>query len=125
MAEKLIMAGGIYNLFFLVFHLLFWKLFDWKNDLASLSFVNKAIMQVLNLCLTFAFFIFGVLSLVYPTQMVQTELGRAMVGMIAVFWLLRAIEQAVFFKLRHWSSWVFLIIFAAGTCLYGIVLFLP
>ncbi len=124
MAEKLIMAGGIYHFFFAVFHLLFWKLFDWKNNLASLSSVNKAIMQVLNLCLTFVFFIFGLLSLVYPVQMVQTELGQTLVWMIAVFWLFRAVEQVVFFKLRHWSSWVFLFIFAGGVSLYGTVLFL-
>ena len=120
--EILILIGGVYNLFFAVFHLLFWRIFDWKNDLASLTFLNRAIMQVLNLCLTFVFFIFGSLSLVHPGQMIGTSLGRMLTGLIAVFWLLRAVEQVLFFKLEKWVSWVFLFVFLIGVCLYGLAL---
>ena len=122
MRESLIVAGGIYNLFFAVFHLLFWRIFDWKNDLASLTFLNRAIMQVLNLCLAFVFVIFGMLSLLYPGQLVETELGRTLTGLISVFWFLRAIEQIVFFKLKNWISWVFMFAFLVGTGLYSVVL---
>lgn len=123
MSESLLLIGGVYNLLFAIFHLLFWRIFDWKQDLASLTSINRAIMQVLNLCLTFVFIIFGVLSLMYPAQMVETELGRTLTGMIAIFWLLRAVEQAVFFKLKNWISWVFLFIFLGGAGLYGLIPF--
>ena len=46
MSETLLIIGGIYNLLFAFFHLLFWKIFDWKTDLASLTSVNRAIMQI-------------------------------------------------------------------------------
>lgn len=85
MRESLIIAVGIYNLFFAVFHLLFWRIFDWKIDLASLAFLNRAIMQVSNLCLAFVFIIFGVLSLLYPGQLVETELGSTLTGLISAF----------------------------------------
>lgn len=122
MAETLLRIGGIYNLLFVVFHLFFWKLFDWKNDLASLTSINRAVMQVLNLCLTYVFIVFGLLSLLYPDQMAGTELGRALTGSIAVFWFLRALEQIVFFKLKNWISWAFLAAFLVGTSLYGAAL---
>jgi hypothetical protein len=123
MSETLLLLGGIYNLLFAVFHLLFWRIFNWKEDLASLTSLNRAIMQVLNLCLTFVFVIFGVVSLLYPAQMVGTELGRALTVMIAFFWFLRAVEQVIFFKLKNWVSWTFLLVFIGGGVLYGLVPF--
>lgn len=122
MDETLLVIGGIYNLLFAVFHLLFWKIFDWKRDLASLTAVNRAIIQVLNLCLTFVFIIFGIISLLYPEQMLGTNLGQTLTGLIAVFWFLRVIEQIIFFKLENWISWTFLIVFLIGTGLYSVIL---
>ena len=71
-------------------------------------------MQVMNLSLAFAFIIFGSLSLLFPQQIVETELGRALTGMITTFWLLRAFEQAIFFKLKHWLSRLFTLVFLMG-----------
>jgi hypothetical protein len=122
MSETLLIIGGIYNLLFAIFHLLFWRIFDWKNDLASLTSVNRAIMQVINLCLTFVFIVFGVLSLLHPKQIIGTELGQTLTGLIAIFWFLRAIEQIVFFKLKNWISWAFLLVFLIGTGLYSALL---
>ena len=122
MDEILLLIGGIYNLLFAVFHLLFWKIFDLKNDLALLTLVNRAIMQVINLCLTFVFIIFGVISLLHPNQMIGTDLGQTLIFLIAVFWFLRATEQIIFFKLNNWISWAFLFIFLIGTGLYGVIL---
>ena len=122
MSDVLLLIGAIYNLAFIVFHLLFWRIFDWRNDLVSLTATNRAIMQVLNLSLSFAFIIFGTLSFLFPQQMVETELGRALTGMIAAFWLLRAFEQIVFFKLKHWLSQLFTLVFLVGAGLYGLIL---
>lgn len=56
-AKSMILAGGVYHVAFAIFHLIFWKLFRWKEDLASLSVINQAVMQILNLCLTVVFLI--------------------------------------------------------------------
>ncbi len=125
MNETLLIVGGIYKLSFAVFHLLFWKIFDWKIDLPRLKLVNRAIVQVLNLCLTFVFIAFGVLSLLYSAEMAQTDLGRALISVAALFWLLRAVEQIVFFGLKSWISSAFLIVFIGGFCLYSMALFIP
>ena len=122
MDEILLLIGGIYNLLFAVFHLLFWKIFDWKNDLALLTLVNRAIMQVINLCLTFVFIIFGVISLLHPNQMIGTDLGRTLIFLIAIFWFLRAVEQIIFFKMKNWLSWAFFFVFLIGAWLYSAIL---
>lgn len=77
-------------------------------------------MQVLNLSLTFAFVIFGYVSLFHSRELLETALGHSLLVLISLFWLLRAIEQIVFFKLKHWGSAVFLTVFLSGAMLYGI-----
>ncbi|HZX31074.1 MAG TPA: hypothetical protein VFF03_06960 [Rhodocyclaceae bacterium] len=119
-AETLLFAGGAFNLAFAIFHLLFWRLFAWKEELARLSFINRAIVQVLNLCLTFSFALFAYISFAHPQALLATALGHTLLGGVAVFWLLRAAYQIVFFKLRHWVSWAFLGAFIGGSALYGL-----
>ncbi|NIS38994.1 hypothetical protein GWN91_07695, partial [Candidatus Saccharibacteria bacterium] len=97
MAEILIKVGGVFSLAFAIFHALFWRIFNWKNDLRSLTWMNRSIMQVLNLCLMFAFIIFAYVSLFHTYEMLSMPLGKTLLVLIALFWLARAIEQVVFF----------------------------
>jgi hypothetical protein len=119
---NIVVIGGIYNIGFAVFHLLFWKLFRWREDLASLTSLNRAVMQILNLCLTFAFVLFAFVSLFHSVEMVSTALGRSLLLLIAIFWFLRAVEQIVFFGLRRVVSVVLFLIFIAGFALYTLPL---
>lgn len=118
--ETLIKAGGIYNIALVVFHLLFWRIFNWKEDLRSLSFLNRAVMQVVNLSLTMVFVLFAYLSLAHSDELLTTPLGNSLLIFMALFWLARSAMQAMFFKLEHWSSVAFLFFFLAGAVLYGI-----
>ena len=116
----LIKAGGIYNFALVIFHLMFWRLFNWPEDLRSLSILNRATMQVMNLSLAIVFLVFAYLSLVHTAQLYSTTLGRALLLSIAVLFMLRAILQVVFFRLQHWISVAFLVFFLVGGVLYGI-----
>lgn len=120
MDETLIRAGGVFHFALVVFHLLFWRLFDWNTDLRSLSVINRAVVPVLNLSLTFLFALFGFLSLFHSRELSTTGLGRSLLVGLALFWAARAMQQIVFFKLRHWMSWVFLLIFSGGAVLYAV-----
>lgn len=121
-AEAMILAGGVFSAAFAVFHLFFWKLFRWKTELAKLTALNRAIVQVLNLCLTFVFVIFAYVSFAHTQELLGTELGRALLLLIALFWFLRALEQIVFFGIRKAVSVVFFLLFLAGGCLYALPL---
>ena len=120
MMETLIKIGGMYNIILVVFHLLFWRIFNWKEDLRSLSFLNRAIMQVVNLSLTFVFVIFAYISLIHSEELLITSLGRSLLVFIALFWFARSAMQVVFFKLKNWRSIAFLFFFLVGGVLYGI-----
>lgn len=91
-ARAALFAVGIYHLGFALFHLGFWKLFRWKEELARLGHVNRAIMQALNVCFTYLAFGFAVLAFAYPQS-----LGAPVLGMLAGLWVLRAALQVVCF----------------------------
>jgi len=116
----MIKAGGIYNIVLVIFHLLFWRIFNWQEDLRSLTFLNRAIMPVLNISLTIVFVIFGYISLVHAEELLSTSLGQSLLVLMAIFWFARSVEQVVFFKLKHWPSWAFLAFFLLGTMLYAV-----
>lgn len=120
-----IIIGGFFALAFFVFHIFFWRLFDWKKDLSSLSPVNRAVMQILNLCLMIVFLIFAYVSIFHAGELLTTGLGRAILAGIALVWFLRAIMQIVFFGLRNAVSIAFFMIFLIGTGLYLLPLLAP
>lgn len=120
MNEILIISGGIFNIAFAVFHLLFWKIFNWQSDLRNLTFINRNIMQILNLCLTFTFLIFAYLSLFHTEELLSTSLGHSILVLISIFWLLRALEQVWFFTLKKSVSIAFFVFFLFGATIYAI-----
>jgi len=121
--KQLLIAGSIYNLAFAIFHVLFWKIFKWKAQLSKLDYINRSIMQVLNLCLTFCFLIFSYISFFHTSALIETNLGNTILAGISIFWLFRAIEQVLFFKFKHWCSVILLLIFICGSVIYAIPLF--
>ena len=118
LSEISLFAGGIFNLGFTIFHLFFWKLFDWKKDLAFLTPVNRSVMQILNLCLTFMIFMMAYVSLFLPREMLTTNLGRHLLVAFAIFWFLRMLEQILIFEVRNKLSVIFTLIFLLGSILY-------
>jgi hypothetical protein len=121
LSETLIRIGGIYNLGFVIFHLLFWRLFRWKEDLTSLTAINRSIIQILNLCLTFMFLLMAYISIIHATEMVLAPLGKTLSVAFALFWFLRMVEQVVFFGIKNRVSLLLTVAFLAG----GIIYLLP
>lgn len=116
--ESLLYIGGFFNLGFAIFHLFFWRIFDWRNDLKSIRYVNRAIMQILNLCLTLIFFIFAYISFAYPYDLLITRIGRAILISISLFWFLRGFMQLAFFGLKNKISVLLFVLFLLGGFIY-------
>ena len=116
--KRLVQIGGVINLLFAAFHLSFWKLFNWQQSLAVLSSDDRAVMQVLNIHTAYVLVVFAILSFVFSSEMSASKLGR-MVGMsIAGFWILRAVNEAVFWDLSSVRSWVLIVVCLVIAALY-------
>ncbi|MEO6725817.1 MAG: hypothetical protein ABIU20_09690 [Blastocatellia bacterium] len=116
-AATLIKIGGIANIGWFVFHCFFWRLFNWGSQLKRLNDTNRGVMQVLNLCLSFIFLIFAAVSLLYAEELCNSGLGRVMLIGIGGFWILRLIEQPIFFGVSRISN-LFSLLFAATAACY-------
>jgi hypothetical protein len=120
LAAALLIAAGLFNLAFALFHLFFWPLFNWAQELPRLSVANRGIVPVLNICLTYVFALTAALLLLLPLQVAGTELGRLLLVAGSGFWLLRAILQPIFFPLRHPLSATLFGVFILGTILHAL-----
>jgi len=116
--STLLSIAGYHCIAFAIFHTLFWKLFRWKADLQRLSDINRAVMQVLNLCLTFVFLFMGIAVLLYQSDFLGTKLGTFLLVSMAIFWILRAAEQIIFFEVKNIVSLFLLGIFLIGSGLF-------
>ena len=116
--KTLIYIGGIYHIGFAVFHIFFWKLFDWKRDLSSLTFINRNVMQILNLRLIFAGLIVAYISFFHAGDLLTSGIGKVLLIAIALFWFGRAIEQIIFFGLRNKISNAMFALFLLGAVIY-------
>lgn len=120
--KNLIYIGGFYCLIFAIFHLAFWKLFDWKNDLPKLKSVNRGVMQVLNLRLTYVFIVVAFISFFFAEDLINTKLGNVILGAVSIFAVMRAIEQLIFWKIEKIGV-AFFFIFLIGAGIFAIPLF--
>ncbi len=108
---------------FAIFHLAFWKLFDWKRELPKLKPVNRGVLQVLNLRLTYVFLVVAFISFFFADDLLNTNLGKVILGATSLFALMRAIEQAIFWKFGKIGA-IFFVIFLVGAGIYAAPFFI-
>src|SRR5262245_26848170 len=89
-------AGAVYPAL-AVFHLAFWRLFRWREELARLGRLNRGAMQILNLFVTGVFAVAAYLCFAHARDLAGTALGHALLVGLAFLWLTRAAEQVWFF----------------------------
>ena len=105
---------GIYNLAFAIFHLFFWKIFKWKEDLRKNSVGNRAVIQILNIRLIYIFLLMAFIYFVYPQQLMETELGLVLLIGFLGFWVGRTVEQFIFLRIKSKMVTILTIIFFFG-----------
>lgn len=118
--STIIIICGVYSLLLALFHLCFWKLFNWRGELAKLNFANRGIMQILNIQLTCYFLCTAYICFAFPAELVTTNLGQAFLVSNVVFWLLRTVLQFVFLRANHVVIHLLTLIFFAGAVLFAI-----
>jgi len=121
-SEVLIALCGLHSLAFGVFHLAFWKLFDWPRALAKTTAATRAVTQILNLRLTYVFFCVAALCFLLPTDLLATRLGHAILAGMSLFWVGRTIEQFVFVRIDHPLVHALTAAFIVGAVLFALPL---
>ena len=114
----LVASGGL-DLAFALFHLAFWRLFDWPDRLLPAGRLNAAITQTLNAMLAFVFGAYGA-GLIWQSLGASAGAGSWLLPLAgAAFWTLRFGLQIVWFDLRPVASRAIAAIFALAAVLHA------
>ncbi len=117
-----IYAGGFFSLCFGVFHLFFWRLLNWKEQLPKLSSLNRGVVQILNLRLIYVFLFVAILCFMFPVELLETEMGHFILLGCSFFWLGRFLEQFLFFNHKDRILQLLTVVFGVGALLFLIPL---
>lgn len=85
-------------------HVIFPKYFKWKEELRSLSLINKQMMEIHTLFIAITVLFMGVLCISSAAEIVETPLGRKIAFGFGVFWLLRLVIQFVGYSSKLWKG---------------------
>ena len=85
-------------------HIVFPKYFNWKDELAGLSIINKQIMMIHTLFIAIAVLLIGVLCLHSPEELITTDLGRTISFGLGLFWLVRLLVQFFGYSSKLWKG---------------------
>ncbi len=121
-AEVLIRIAGLHSLAFALFHLAFWRIFRWRDTLRDATVANRAILQILNLRLTYVLLGVAVLCFAFTAELHGTALGRALLLGMSLFWAGRTIEQWVFLRINRPFVRVLTALFVLGAVLFALPL---
>lgn len=111
-------AGGI-TLFFTVFHILFYWLFNWKVTLQCLDKDTWAIFLAFNIIMNVMFSVFTILSFFYTKKLIEDTTGRIWMLFMASIYIIRIFCE---FTLWHFSWTQSPIII--GMCIVPAILYL-
>ncbi len=85
-------------------HFIFPHYFDWKNDLKSLSAINRQMMQVHTFFIALTVFLMGVLCLTSYSELIETNLGNRIAFGLFIFWVFRLFIQFFGYSSELWKG---------------------
>lgn len=119
---------GVLLMTLALIHIGFPKYFKWKENLASLSLINRQMMIVHTFFIALTVFLMGLLCFVCTTEMVQTNLGKSLSLGLGIFWAIRLVIQIFGYSNKLWKGKLFEttmhIIFSALWAYLTIIFFL-
>lgn len=120
--DCIILFCGLHSLAFAAFHLMFWRIFQWKKNLADVGISTRAILQIANLQLIWVFLGVAGLCFWYPDELLHTPLGHAVLLGMSVFWIIRAANQFIFLRYNFWYIHLLTAFFLLGAILFSLPL---
>lgn len=117
--DVILVLCALHSFGFALFHIGFWRLFGWPRTLRETTLPNRAIVQIANLQLIWLFAGIGTLCLLFPDQLVSTPLGQALLGGMAIFWLIRLGAQFIWLRVHHPLVHGLTGLFALGALLFA------
>jgi hypothetical protein len=85
-------------------HVSFPKYLNWKEELGSLSILNRQMMYVHSFFVAFGVLLMGVLCLTSANELITTTIGRRVSLGLGIFWTARLIVQFFGYSSKVWKG---------------------
>jgi hypothetical protein len=85
-------------------HVGFPKYFNWKEDLKSLSLINRQMMHVHTFFIALVVFLIGLLCVNCAAALIETQLGKQISLGLGVFWCIRLFMQFFVYSSELWKG---------------------
>lgn len=115
----IVTIGGVLLVVLGLFHLTFWDLFDWGNELPKLSKGNSSLVQMMAICTVCYLTSMGLILLVCRRDITESRVGELLLLSLSVFFIVRLILE---FTFRDGNSVKFITIFLLCIAVYTIPL---
>lgn len=119
---RMIRIGGFLNVLFLLFHLAFYWMLNWKHTLSCLDSNNWAIFYALVIITDFLFLLFVVVSFSHPEKLMTEINGRRMLFSISAFYVIRIALEFILWGYQGSSSLIIIVMCAAPAICYALPL---
>ena len=98
---------GIGLIVLALIHVIFPKYFNWKQDLSSVSLINRQVMYVHTFFIALVVLLMGLLCLTSSQEIVATPLGKKIALGLGIFWLCRLFIQFFGYSSELWRGKTF------------------
>ena len=88
-------------------HAGFPQYFSWKDELKSLSLINRQMMQVHTFFVALVVFLIGLLCLTSSDALIHTPLGKRIALGLSIFWGVRMLFQFFIYSPKLWKGKTF------------------
>ena len=95
---------GVITILLALAHVIFPVYFNWKQELSSLSLINRQMMLVHTFFIAVVLLLMGILCLSSSQELVNTPLGKKISLGIGIFWLLRLLVQFFWYSSKTWKG---------------------
>ena len=95
---------GILLIFLALLHWTFPRYFKWRQELSSLSLVNRQLMYVHTFFIAFMVFLMGLLCFSSAAELLNTPLGKRVLLVFGIFWIVRLFIQFFGYSSKLWKG---------------------
>ena len=85
-------------------HAIFPSQFKWKQELSSLSIINKEMMYIHTFFIAFTVFLIGLLCLTSATDLISTSFGKRVSFGLGIFFSFRLFAQFFGYSSKTWKG---------------------
>ena len=95
---------GVLLIMIALLHFVFPSYFKWKEQLGSLSIMNRQMMYVHSFFIAFVVFLIGLLCLTSSSELLGTGFGKRISLAIGIFWSARLFIQFFGYSPKIWKG---------------------